>query len=283
MERRIKLLTFQRITSVAFQGERGAYSEQAARKFFKKKIALLPVPTFEGVFKLVSKRKADAGIVPIENSLQGSVLENYDHLQHFHVCIIGEVKLRIVHHLMANRGATLRTIRTVYSHPQALGQCGSFLRRLRNVECISYYDTAGAAKFVSGKKPFKAAAIASAEAAKAYGLKILARSVENNRKNYTRFLLLARSPVSTSVRAKTSIIFAVKNIPGSLYWALRAFALRRINLHKIESRPVIGKPWKYFFYLDCDGSVDDGPCAEAIKDLRKIGTYVKVLGSYPQG
>ncbi len=272
-----------KIKSVAFQGERGAFSEQAARKIFGRNLTTLPVPAFEDIFKLITQRKVDAGIVPIENSLQGSILEVYDLLEHFHLYIIGEVKLRVVHCLMAHRGASLKKIRRIYSHPQALAQCRSFLGRLPEVEAVPSYDTAGAAKLIREKNMMDAAAIASAEAARVYSLKMLARGIENNDANYTRFLVLGRAPVRVNRKGKTSLIFSVKNIPGSLVTALSPFASRRINLHKIESRPVIGKPWQYLFYLDFDGSVDEQTCADAIAELRKKASYVKVLGSYPRG
>jgi prephenate dehydratase len=282
VERRIEFLDIQSIRSVAFQGERGAFSEQAAINFFGGKTALLPVPTFGDVLKLVRRKKADSGIVPIENSLHGSILENYDLLQRYALSIIGEVKLRIVHCLMANHGVELRDVHRVYSHPQALAQCRSYLNRLRNVEASSVYDTAGAAKFVRERNLMDAAAIASAQAAKDYGLSILARGIEDNRANFTRFLVLARKPIFSGTRAKTSIVFTLKNIPGSLFEALGAFAIRKIDLHKIESRPIVGKPWQYLFYLDFDGSINDQQCSDAIRNLRKVAASVKVLGSYPK-
>jgi prephenate dehydratase len=153
---------------------------------------------------------------------------------------------------------------------------------LRNVEAIPAYDTAGAAKLVKEKNLTDAAAIASAQAGRDYGLKILARGIEDNRANFTRFLVLAREPVSTRTRAKTSIVFTLKSVPGALFEALGVFAVRKIDLHKIESRPIVGKPWQYLFYLDFDGSLNDRRCAEAIKNLRKVTASVKVLGSYPK-
>jgi prephenate dehydratase len=282
VERRVKFLDVRTIRSVAFQGERGAFSEQAALDFFGRKIALLPAPTFEDVLKLVGRNEADSGILPIENSLQGSVLENYDLLQHHRLSIIGEVKLRIVHCLLANDGVELGTLRRVYSHPQALAQCRSFLKRLRNVEAIPAYDTAGAAKIVREKNLTDAAAIASAQAARDYGLKILARGIEDNRANFTRFLVLARQPVSPGTHAKTSVVFTLKSVPGALFEALGVFAIQKIDLHKIESRPIVGKPWQYLFYLDFDGSLNDRRCSEAIRNLKRFATSMKILGSYPK-
>jgi prephenate dehydratase len=282
VERRIEFLDVRKIRSVAFQGERGAFSEQAAARYFQRKIRLLPVPAFDDIFKLVEGRKADSGILPIENSLHGSVLENYDLLQRYDLTIIGEVKLRIVHCLMANRGVSLKDIRRVYSHPQALAQCRSYLKRLKKVQPIPAYDTAGSAKLLRDENLTDAGAIASAQAARDYGLKILARSIEDNRANFTRFLVLARKPVSAGKQAKTSIIFALKSVPGALFKALEVFASKRIDLHKIESRPIIGKPWEYVFYLDFDGSVEDRRCAAAITSLRRVAASVKILGSYPK-
>jgi prephenate dehydratase len=282
VERRIEFLDVRKIRSVAFQGERGAFSEQAAARYFQRKIRLLPVPAFDDIFKLVEGRKADSGILPIENSLHGSVLENYDLLQRYDLTIIGEVKLRIVHCLMANRGVSLKDIRRVYSHPQALAQCRSYLKRLKKVQPIPAYDTAGSAKLLRDENLTDAGAIASAQAARDYGLKILARSIEDNRANFTRFLVLARKPVSAGKQAKTSIIFALKSVPGALFKALEVFASKKIDLHKIESRPIIGKPWEYVFYLDFDGSVEDRRCAAAITSLRRVAASVKILGSYPK-
>jgi prephenate dehydratase len=282
VERRIEFLDVRKIRSVAFQGERGAFSEQAAARYFQRKIRLLPVPAFDDIFKLVNGSKADSGILPIENSLHGSVLENYDLLQRYDLTIIGEVKLRIVHCLMANRGVSLKDIRRVYSHPQALAQCRSYLKRLKKVQPIPAYDTAGSAKLLRDENLTDAGAIASAQAARDYGLKILARSIEDNRANFTRFLVLARKPVSAGKQAKTSIIFALKSVPGALFKALEVFASKKIDLHKIESRPIIGKPWEYVFYLDFDGSVEDRRCAAAITSLRRVAASVKILGSYPK-
>jgi prephenate dehydratase len=283
VEGRIKLLTLQKIRRAAFQGEEGAFSEQAARKFFGNRTVLVPAPTFERVFELVHAKKVDAGVLPIENTLHGSILENYDLLQKFDLTIIAEVKLRVVHHLMSNRGASLRKLRTVYSHPQALSQCGRFLSKLPSLTPLPFYDTAGAARFIKDEKLTNAAAIASDEAARVYRLKILARGIENNKKNFTRFLILARNPVRVTDRAKTSVVFSVRNVPGSLLQALKGFADLGINLHKIESRPVIGKPWEYLFYLDFGGDIADGRSQTALRTLRKVAKYVKVLGSYREG
>ena len=268
---------------VAFQGEHGAFSEQASHEYFSKTTATLPIKTFEGVFSSVKRGTARYGIIPIENSLFGSIHQNYDLLQQFDVKIVGEVKLRIVHALMVQPRVTLKDIKYVYSHPQALGQCDQFLRGLKGVDTVAMYDTAGAAKMIGDNRRTDAAAIASVEAAKVYGLRILCAGIENDHKNFTRFLVLGKRSRVQRKNAKTSIIFSLKNDPGALFKALSVFALREINLYKIESRPLVGKPWEYTFYLDFKGSVEDEVCKNALDHLREIAAYIKILGSYPEG
>ncbi len=268
------------IHTVSFQGEKGAFSEQAALKFFHHKITLVPFQTFKEVFDSAAAKRVDAAIVPIENSLFGSVHQNYDLLQKSRLNIIGEVKLRVVHSLMVNKTVTIRDVKQIYSHPQALGQCSEFLSTLKDVEIVSAYDTAGAAKIISERKLMNAAAIASAQAARDYGLRIIGKSIENDDHNYTRFLILSRTKTIATKNAKTSIVFATRNIPGALFKALSVFALRDIDLYKIESRPIIGKPWEYLFYLDFDGSIYDRVCKRALDHLAEIAVYIKFLGSY---
>jgi prephenate dehydratase len=271
------------VRTVAFQGEKGAFSEQAALAFFQTHVTLVPQRNFKDVFDSVAHGKVDTAIVPIENSLFGSVHQNYDLLEQYHLNIVGEVKLRVVHNLMVNRGVTMRDVKYIYSHPQALGQCDEFLNALRGVEIVSAYDTAGAAKMLKEQTMLNAAAIASAQAAKDYGLKILKRNIENNHHNFTRFLILSRRSIVATKNAKTSIIFALKNIPGVLFKALSVFALRDLDLHKIESRPIVGKPWEYVFYLDFEGSMKHAMCKNAINHLSEIATYLRILGSYEKG
>ena len=269
--------------TVAFQGEQGAFSEQAARAYFSKTSIIHPCKTFQDVFTSVHRAKARYGVIPIENSLFGSIHQNYDLLQKFNLNIIGEIKLRVVHALLVNPGVTLRQIKSIYSHPQALGQCETFLNSLRGVEVIAFYDTAGAAKLIKNDNRKDAAAIASCEAAKVYGLAVLRSGIESDHQNFTRFLILAKRITLATSRAKTSIIFSMKDIPGALHKALSVFALREINLHKIESRPLVGKPWEYLFYVDFQGSVVDDACRNAINHLKEMTSYLKILGSYPEG
>ncbi len=268
---------------VAFQGERGAFSEQAGYEFFGDKMVPVPFRSFEEVFKSVKRGEVDYGVIPIENSLYGSIHQNYDLLQRYNIYIVGEVKLRIKHYLLANYGVKMSDVRKIYSHPQALAQCESFLKKLKGVEIIPTYDTAGSAKMIKEKGILDGAAIAGKQASKYYGLKVLRSGIENHEKNFTRFLILSRRKIIARKNPKTSIIFTTKNIPGALFSALGVFAYRYINLLKIESRPIIGQPWRYMFYLDFEGSIEDELCADAIKELKRMTQYYKFLGTYEKG
>ncbi len=268
---------------VAFQGERGAYSELAITCFFRKMTVSIPQPTFEKVFQSVKQNQCDFGIVPIENSLTGSIHENYDLLRSFSIPIVGEIKLRISHSLIALPGVKFHQIREAISHPQALLQCQEFLKKY-NIKPIPAYDTAGAVKDLVHDQIFNRAAIASSQAAKVYQLPILKKGIESNPQNFTRFLLLGKKSITKASRPyKTSILFSTKNIAGVLYKSLSVFAMRDINLLKIESRPLHGSPWQYLFYLDFAGSVKDSVSRYALQHLKEISTHLKVLGSYPHG
>lgn len=268
---------------VAFQGEHGAYSQQAANKFFAKKIETVPCKEFEVVFNKVKSGVIDFGVLPVENSLTGSIHKNYDLLIQHKIWIAGEVKLRVSHHLLALPGVTLKSIKKVLSHPQALGQCEGYLKKIKHIEPTPYFDTAGSAKFVQETGDPSLAAIASAEAGKIYGLKTLGSSIEDNQNNFTRFIIIRKSlknDMSVKKADKTSLVFALKNIPGALYKSLSVFAIRDIDLLKIESRPIHGSPWKYMFYLDINGSCGDEKVAKAIEHLKEVTDFLKLLGSY---
>jgi prephenate dehydratase len=268
---------------VAYQGEPGAFSEEAARLFFGRSARLAPLESFREVFRFATGRRSAYAIIPIENSVFGSIHQNYDLLLKHRLHIIGEVKLRVQLHLMALPGVSLKDVRAVYSHAQALGQCDTYVRSLRRVEVVAYYDTAGAAKMIREERRRDAAAIASARAAKAYGLRIIRRNVESNHHNYTRFLALSNTRANPRGAEKTSLVFAAKNVPGALFKALAVFALREINMLKIESRPLVGKPWEYLFYLDVEGSTAEKRMQQALSHLDELTTFVRVLGSYPFG
>lgn len=269
--------------TVAYQGEPGAFSEEAARLFFGRSTRLVPLESFGEVFRFAGGRRSAYALIPIENSVFGSIHQNYDLLLKHKLHIVGEVKLRVHLHLMALPGVLLRNVRFVYSHPQALGQCDAFVRSLRHVEVVAYYDTAGAAKMIREERRRDAAAIASTRAASTYGLKIIRRNVESNHHNYTRFLALSATRANPRRGEKTSLVFAAKNVPGALFKALAVFALREINMLKIESRPLVGRPWEYLFYLDVEGSTAEERMQQALSHLDELTTFVRVLGSYPFG
>ena len=267
---------------VAFQGERGAYSEAAAVGFFGQEILPVACESFDGVFTQVEAGESDYGVVPIENSLAGSIHRNYDLLLRHNLFIVGELNLRVAHNLIALPGVQLRDVRRVYSHPQALAQCEHSLAALGDIERVPAYDTAGSVRMLKDNGIRDGAAIASRRAAEIYEMSILAGELEDNPQNYTRFLVLNPREVVPAQRAKTSIVFAVKNQPGVLFKCLSVFALRDIDLTKIESRPLRDRPWEYFFYLDFAGSTQDERCRNAINHLEEITTFIRILGSYPR-
>ncbi len=271
---------------VAFQGERGAFSEAAAFKILGNDISPIPCHDFKTMFTMVETGKAKFAVVPIENSLAGSVHANFDLLIKHTLSIVGETHLRIEHHLIGNPGSTLKKIKKVYSHPVALAQCIHFLDLHPEIEVISFYDTAGSVKEIRTSGKVSEAAIAGASAAKIYKGKILARSIEDHKNNYTRFLLVSNSKNGKNVKlkgsgkSKTSIIFNLKNQSGALFKALGVFASRDIDLTKIESRPIQGRPWEYSFYVDILGQVGAAPVDKALKNLEECADNVRVLGSY---
>lgn len=265
---------------VAFQGERGAFSEDAAIKFFGA-IESLPLRSFDDTFRATSEGRADFGVVPIENSQAGSINDTYDLLLKHDVNIYGEIVLPINQCLMASEGETLKSIKYVYSHLQALTQCEEFLRKL-NAAIVPTYDTAGSAKLIKEKRLRHSAAVASRRAAQIYGLQLLAENIQTNPNNYTKFVVIAKEQAKRADENKTSLVFATKNMPGVLYACLGAFANRGINLTKLESRPSRQKPWEYVFYTDFEGHIEDKNCLAALEDLRGKTTFVKILGSYPR-
>ena len=280
-----------RALPIAFQGERGAFSEEAARRLAGARAPVLPCARFEDIFRSLKDGKASGAIVPIENTLAGSVHENYDHLQHFQFRIVGETSVRIVHNLIAPKGLPFSRIKRVFSHPVALNQCLDFFERNPQIERIPFYDTAGSVKMILQEGLADAAAIASTVAAEIYGGRILRRSIESDRQNFTRFFLLRtedyarRHPVRAPAHTpwKTSLVFSTRNIPGALFRALSAFALRDLNLAKIESRPLRGKPWEYLFYLDLLGREDEPAVQNALRHLGELADFLRVLGCYPKG
>jgi len=272
---------------VAFQGELGAFSQQAIRQLLGAQAEPAPYQRFDEVFVALRGKKVNAAVLPIENTLHGSVHENYDLLLRYDFEITAETSVRIVHNLIAPPGVPFERVRKVYSHPVALNQCLDFFRRNKRVERVTYYDTAGSVKMIMKDRPPDAAAIASELAAKIYGVRILRREIEDDRQNFTRFFLL--EPAGSKPRTlrgaaknpwKTSLVFSTKNIPGALFRALSALALRDLNLVKIESRPLRGKPWEYLFYLDLLGRSNDPVVKKALGHLEELADFLRVLGTY---
>ena len=277
-------------TRAAFQGEKGAFSEDAARRFFGAAAEPVPCKDFDDLFAAVVGGKTDAAVVPIENTLAGAIMKNYDLLLEHDVTIVGEVLLRVVHNVIGMPGVKLGEVRRVYSLPVALAQCERFLRQHPEIEAVASYDTAGSVKMIMENGRRDEAAIAGESAARAWGAEILVAGVESNPQNYTRFVIITRSdqptppePFARSAERKTSIVFRIGHTPGGLYQALSAFAEEKVNLTKIESRPIPGQPWEYFFYLDFLGDPADAPVARALDRLRSLAESVRILGCYPRG
>jgi chorismate mutase/prephenate dehydratase len=268
-------------TEVAFQGQAGAYSQEAALSFFGASVQTRPCETLDEVFRLVQDSGLPYGIVPVENSQEGSISRSYDLLLDSEVMVCGETQIRVSHCLIANKGTRPGSIKRVYSHPQALAQCQAYLRRL-GCELIPSYDTAGSARMIRDKQLMDSAAVASARAAQIYDMKIMAREIEDNPRNTTRFFVLGKHDSPPTGNDKTSIVFLLKHRPGTLHEALGEFSGRGINLTKIESRPTRQKPWEYNFYLDFEGHRSDAAIQETLTRLEDISLFLKVLGSYPR-
>ena len=265
---------------IAFQGEPGAYSEAAALRF-SDHADVVPCESFEDVFATVASGRASHGILPVENSIGGSIHRNYDLLLEHDLPIVGEVTLPITHNLMALPGTALAGVKRILSHPQALAQCERFLRGMSGVSVEATYDTAGSAKLVREQRLADAAAIASERAAAVFGLEILRAEIQDYSDNITRFLLVSRNAEIGEQVDKTTVVFSLPNEPGSLFKALSVFALRDIDLTKIESRPIRGRPWEYLFYVDIPVGRHDLRCARALVHLAEFARSMRTLGSYP--
>lgn len=264
---------------IAFQGEQGAYSEAAALRF-NPAAEVIPCETFEEVFAAVESSKIGYGIVPIENSIGGSIHRNYDLLVQHELPIVGEVMLRVTHQLLAVPGTRLEDVKRIYSHPQGLAQCERFLHGLSGVEIVATYDTAGSAKLIRDQHARDAAAIASARAGEVFGLSVLASGIQDFDENITRFLIVSRSAIPLGEPDKTSVVFTLHNEPGALFKALSVFALRNIDLTKLESRPIRGRAFEYLFYADIAVPRQDLQCARALVHLAEFARSLRTLGSY---
>ena len=266
---------------VAYQGEPGSYSETAILERFGPKTEKAAQPTLDDVFSSVEANEVDCGLVPIENSIEGSICRTYDLLNERNLSIRGEHILRVVHCLLANKGVGIKQIKKVYSHPQALGQSRKYISKL-GLEPVSWYDTAGSAKMVKEKALLDSAVIASRRAAEIYGLEILAEGIETHKNNFTRFIEIGLEDCQPTGVDKTTITLTVNDSLGSFAMILNSLADRYLRITKIESRPIIGKPWEYRFYVDYEGHRSDPASCEALKDIVKMATSFKVIGSYPR-
>lgn len=267
-------------TRVAYQGEPGAFSEDAVLTFFHDAEAI-PYRSFGDVFEVVFQGHADFGVVPVENSQAGSINDTYDLLLSYPLTIFREINVKISHCLIALPETKIAEIKVIFSHPQAIAQCQEFIGKLK-VEVIASYNTAGSAKKIKDEGIKAHAAIASSRAARIYGLEILASDIQTNPNNFTKFLVIARKQPERAAKNKTSLVFSTRNIPGSLYQILGVFATRNINLTKLESRPSKDKPWEYVFYVDFEGHVEDDICKKALLELNDKTSFIKILGSYPR-
>ena len=268
---------------VAFQGEFGAFSQTAARKLLGPNINTIACQTFRDVFEALQNNETGYAVIPIENTLHGSVMENYDFILEYGFPICGETSIRISHQLIAVQNVSFSKVRRVFSHPVALNQCRVFLQNNPQIEAIPFYDTAGSVKMLQSEMLMDAAAIASEDAAEKYSGAILKRNIEDNRHNFTRFFLLTKqksTQVSSTKTAKVSVTFSAANSPGSLFRALACLALRDLNIIKIESRPLIGKPWQYRFYVDFLGSMQNPTVQNAMANLAEMTQSCQILGNY---
>ena len=270
------------LPKVAIQGEEGSYSEEAGIKYWGKSVVFVPKRSFEDVIAAVEREEADYGLLPLENTLIGSIAHTYDLILESHLPIIGEVITAVSHCLLSVQKVKIKNIRKVYSHPAALSQCSTFLQSLQDCEIIPIYDTAGSAMKISREKDPASAAIASRLAAQLYNLEVIAEKLEDYPNNQTRFIIVGqKAPESSLKNAKTSIVFTTLHQPGALYQVLKVFNDYGINLTKLESRPHKTEPWRSYFYLDFEGHEREGIVREAMKELKEQTNFLKVLGSYP--
>ena len=268
------------IPVVGFQGEIGAYSEKAINLYFSK-ASSKAYKTFSDLFDALENEQIELAILPIENSIEGSVTESYELLLKSKVTVVGEINVKIEHALISHNGTNKDDIDVIYSHTQALGQCKAYLKN-SGCDAVTTYDTAGSVKMIKEKNMKRAAAIASKDAAKLYDMSVIEENIQDHEDNFTRFFCLSKIPTKSTGNDKTSIVFSAGDVAGSLYKALKEFADGDINLTKLESRLTRKKAWEYNFYLDFEGHIDDENCKKAIQELVNLGSSVKILGSYPR-
>ena len=265
--------------TAAIQGAPGSFSHEAACRAFGKTVELVSCDTFDDLFAAVVGGRAEHGVVPVENTIAGSVAENYDRLSQHPLHVVGETLVRVRLCLIVQAGVSLRCIRIARSHPVALAQCRRFFRAHPHLRATPAADTAGAVRALMRRGARTRAAVASAFAARLYGARVLRAGIEDHPTNYTRFLIVAREPVAVDGPAKTSLMFRLDHVPGALHRALGVLAGRGLSLTKIESRPIVGRPWEYTFYLDVL-SAQPGQLPQAIAELTSVARDVRVFGTY---
>ncbi|MEA2022126.1 MAG: prephenate dehydratase [Candidatus Caldatribacteriota bacterium] len=275
---------FKKKKRVAFQGERGAFSEMAAIRFFGNSIDLLTCKSFQQVCQKVTAREADYGILPVENSQTGSINKVHDLLLNELLFAVGEEILKVEHCLIVKEGTNFKDIKKIYSHPQALAQCEGYLsKNLPFCQIIPVYDTAGSVKMIKESDDAKTAAIASHYAADLYHMKILKSGIQDNQSNHTRFFIISPDLIRDSRNNKTSIIFAVISVPGAICKCLKELAMRDINLSRLESRPSKRELWEYVFYMDFEKGMNEKEAREALEGMKKNTTFLKIIGTYYSG
>jgi prephenate dehydratase len=262
-----------------FMGRVGSFSHKACQQYFGDAVEEVPLPTFRSIFEAIKAGQVDYGVIPLENSLSGSIHENYDLLREYDLQLIGELQIRITQNLLAKPGTELGAIRRVLSHPQGFEQCRRFLSQY-DWEHVAVSDTAGAAERVSAGADPGDAAIANQTAAEHYGLVVVAQGIEDNPRNFTRFVVVSREPIEKRKAAKTSLICSARNEPGALFAILQVFAENQINMIKLESRPIPGEPWKYMFYIDLEANLESPELAPVCAAIAEKSEYLKILGCY---
>ena len=268
------------VPTVGFQGEIGAYSEKAVNLYFSK-ASSKAYKTFSDLFDALENEQIELAILPIENSIEGSVTESYELLLKSKVSVVGEINVKIEHCLISHNDTSKDDIDVIYSHTQALGQCKAYLKN-SGCDAVTTYDTAGSVKMIKEKNMKRAAAIASKDTAELYDMSVIEENIQDHEDNFTRFFCLSKTSTKSTGNDKTSIVFSAGDVAGSLYKALKEFADGDINLTKLESRLTRKKAWEYNFYLDFEGHIDDENCKKAIQELINLGSSVKILGSYPR-
>nr|HID59395.1 3-deoxy-7-phosphoheptulonate synthase [Desulfobacterales bacterium] len=265
---------------VVFLGEPGSFGHKACIQYFGESVEISPMSSFREVFDAVQHGNASFGIVPLENTLTGSIHENYDLLLEYDLNIVGEITLRVVHNLISHPGSRIESIKRVFSHPQVFQQCREFLERHKEWELVSARDTATSVRRVKERRNPEEAAIASKKAAEIHGMEVIKEGIETNPRNYTRFVVISRQKLTNGPARKSSLIYSTSDTPGALYKTLRIFAENGVNLVKLESRPIHGKPWEYMFYVDLEADVESPEFQKILDELRRKTEYLKILGSY---